>query len=45
MAPSDLRDDVGQELVGGEAFADDKADGDGGIEMAAGDVADGDRPW
>jgi len=36
-----LRDDVGQRLAGLEAPAEQQADRDGGIEVAAGDVPKG----
>ena len=36
-----LRDPVKEGLDGAEAFGDPEADGDGGIEMATGNVADG----
>src|SRR6185312_7639612 len=36
-----LGDDVGQKMRDGEAASGDEPNGDGGIEMAAGDVADG----
>ena len=39
--PEDLGDDVGGQLGDGEAPGGDQADGDSGVEMAAGDVADG----
>ena len=37
----DLRDDVGQELRRCETFANDQADGNCGVQVAARDVADG----
>src|ERR1700733_1057965 len=37
----ELCTDVGGKLGGGEAFSGNKADGDGGVQMAPGDVADG----
>src|SRR6185312_3567145 len=37
----DLSDDVGEKFAPGEAAAGVEAEGDGGIEMRAGDVADG----
>ena len=40
-AADQLGEDIGHQIFGGEAFASAEADGDGGIEMAAGDVADG----
>ena len=36
-----LGDNVGRQFAGREALCDDQADRDGGVEMAAGDVADG----
>jgi len=36
-----LGDDVGAKFRGGEALADDETDGDCGVEVAAGDVANG----
>lgn len=39
-AAQDLSDNVGAEFGDGEALADDEADGDGRVEMAAGDVSD-----
>jgi len=37
----DLRDDVGQQFGWSESFADDQTNRDCGVEMAAGDMADG----
>ena len=37
----DLRDHIGHDLAGRKAAAGGKTDGDGGIEMTAGNVADG----
>jgi hypothetical protein len=41
MAPQNLGDDIGEKSAGRKPPADDKTDRDGGIEMGAGDMADG----
>ncbi len=39
--PGALRHDVGGQILAAEAFADEQPDGDGGVEVTAGDVTDG----